>query len=165
MKRTLLFLIPLSITLLLSSCASMNQKGWLANYQTELTRVANDPDMKPEAKMDVIMNTYASVMERGMKFIDPRDGVKFIQTFQDQNQTNIGKITEASSNWISGLKTAEGITFGLRVTQKDYLPRYIDLVPKLYRKYEQYKAVHSLTKTILGGFGDYGDTILGMVLK
>jgi hypothetical protein len=158
MKSTFWLVLPLmrsfmaqfaliSILLVFTNCASMKQKNWLAEYQTELTRVANDETMKPEAKMDVIMNTYASVMERGLKFLDPRD------------------ITKQSSDWISGMKTTEGVTFGLRVTQKSYLPRYIDLVPKMYRKYEQYKAVHSLTKSILGGFGNYGDTILGMVLK
>jgi hypothetical protein len=165
MKSTLWLMLPLSILLVFTNCASMKQKNWLTEYQTELTRVANDETMKPEAKMDVIMNTYASVMERGLKFLDPRDGFKFIQTFQSQNQSNIDVITKQSSDWISGMKTTEGVTFGLRVTQKSYLPRYIDLVPKLYRKYEQYKAVHSLTKSILGGFGNYGDTILGMVLK
>jgi hypothetical protein len=176
MKSTFWLVLPLmrsfmaqfaliSILLVFTNCASMKQKNWLAEYQTELTRVANDETMKPEAKMDVIMNTYASVMERGLKFLDPRDGFKFIQAFQSQNQSNIDVITKQSSDWISGMKTTEGVTFGLRVTQKSYLPRYIDLVPKMYRKYEQYKAVHSLTKSILGGFGNYGDTILGMVLK
>ncbi len=164
-NRTLLFLLPLSILLLFCNCASVKQKDWLVTYQTELTRVANDTLMKPEAKMDVIMATYANVMEQGMKFIDPRKGAKYIQTFQEQNQENITKITESSSGWVSGLNTTEGITLGLRVTQKDYFARYVDLLPKLYRKYEQYQAVYSLTKTILGGFGNYGNTVLGMFLK
>ena len=165
MKPKFFFLLTLSILLIFCNCASVKQKDWLVSYQTELTRVANDSLMKPEAKMDVVMTTYANVMEQGMKFLDPRKGAKYIQTFQEQNQENITKITESSSDWVSGLNTTEGITLGLRVTQKDYFARYVDLLPKLYRKYEQYKAVYSLTKTILGGFGNYGDTVLGMFLK
>ena len=67
-----------------------------------------------------------------------------------------------SGNWVSNLNTSEGVMFGLRVTKKPYLNKYIDLVPKFHRKYEQYKFVANMTSKIAGGFGKIGGKLLSL---
>lgn len=146
--------------LTLTSCASVKQNGWLKAHQTELARVANS-NMPSEEKMDVLMIHYAVLMDEGMQFVNPVKGVTYLEKFQKQNEASINKIVGESANWVSNLGTGEGVMFGLRVTKKPYVNKYVDLVPKFHKKYEQYKFVANMTSKVLGGFGKIGTKILG----
>lgn len=157
------FIILLSFYSLISltSCASAKQNAWLKAHQTELNRVTQS-NIAPEEKMDVLMSTYAVLMAEGLQFVNPVKGVKYIEKFQKQNDVAITKIVGESGNWVSNLNTSEGVMFGFRVTKKPYFNKYIDLVPKFHRKYEQYKFVANMTGKIAGGFGKIGGKLLSL---
>ena len=157
------FIIIISLFSLLSltSCASAKQNSWLKTHQTNINRAAQS-NGSSEEKMDVLLTQYAVLMDEGLKFVNPVKGVKYIQKFQKQNDVNISKIVGESGNWVTNLSTGEGVMFGLRVAQKPYLNRYIDLVPKFHRKYEQYRFVAGLTGKIVGGFGRIGGKVLSL---
>lgn len=158
MNKLIIFLGFYSL-LTLTSCASAKQNAWLKTHQTELNRISQS-NIPPEEKMDVLMDTYAVLMEQGLQFVNPVKGVKYIQKFQNQNDVAIGKIVGESGNWVTNLNTTDGVMFGFRVTKKPYFNKYIDLVPKFHKKYEQYRMVANLTGKIVGGFGKIGGKLL-----
>jgi hypothetical protein len=161
MRNRLFILIGFYALISLTSCASAKQNAWLKAHQTELNRVAQS-NVPSEEKMDVLLTQYAVLMDEGMQFVNPVKGVKYIQKFQKLNDPVITKIVGESGNWVSNLNTGEGLMLGLRVSKKPYINKYIDLVPKFHRKYEQYKFVANMTGKVVGGFGKLGGKILSL---
>lgn len=111
--------------------------------------------------MDILLTNYADLMEEGLRFVNPIKGAKHIQKYQNQNAEVIEKILGSSNTWMNGLNDQQTLMLGLRVVQKPYIKRFIDLVPKFQRKYEQYKFVADMTGKVAKGFGKVGGRLLG----
>ena len=62
----------------LTSCASAKQNAWLKAHQTQLNNAAKS-NLPAEEKMDVVLTTYAGLMEEGVRFVNPVKGVKYIE--------------------------------------------------------------------------------------
>jgi hypothetical protein len=146
--------------LTLSSCASFKQNAWLKEHQTQLLQAAAS-NASAEEKVEVLMNNYADLMEEGLRFVNPIKGAKHIQKYQAQNNGTIEKIVSDSNSWVSNLGDQQKIMLGLRIVQKPYIKRFIDLAPKFQRKYEQYRFVAEMTGKVAGGFGKIGGKLLG----
>ena len=156
LKISTLFLISSIALFNLTSCASSKQNSWLAAHKNALSEAANSKTMKPEEKADIMMGHYAEMMDEGLKFVNPVKGVKFITKYQEQNKASIDKIVGESNGWVSNLNTMQGIDLGLRVAKKPYIPKYIELVPKFKKKYNQYKFIMDMTGKVVGAFGKIG---------
>ena len=154
-------LISFSALFTLTSCASAKQNSWLKAHQTELSRVAQS-NISSEEKMDVLLTHYAVLMGEGMQFTNPVNGVKYLEKFQKQNEESISKIVGQSSSWVGKLNAGEGIMFGVRIAQKPYINKYVELVPQFHRKYEQYKFVLGMTSKVVGGYGKLGGKLLDL---
>ena len=158
-RLTLLFSAFLGI-LTLTSCASIKQNAWLKEHQNQLMQAAAS-NASAEEKVEILMNNYADLMEEGLRFVNPVKGVKHIQKYQSQNNATIEKILSSSNSWVNGLGDQQKIMLGLRIAQKPYIRRFIDLAPKFQRKYEQYRFIADMTGKVAGGFGKIGGKLLG----
>jgi hypothetical protein len=145
----------------LTSCASIKQNAWLKDHQNQLVQAATS-SVSAEEKVDVLMNNYADLMEEGLRFVNPLKGARHIQKYQSQNNATIEKILGDSNSWMNGLSDQQTLMLGLRVVQKPYIKRFIDLLPKFQRKYEQYRFVVDMTRKVGGGFGKIGGRLLGI---
>jgi hypothetical protein len=158
-RLPLLFIACLGMTFF-TSCASMKQNAWLKDHHNQLLQAATGT-ASAEEKVDVLLTNYADLMEEGLRFVNPIKGAKHIQKYQNQNAEVIEKILGSSNDWMNGLNDQQTLMLGLRVVQKPYIKRFIDLVPKFQRKYEQYKFVADMTGKVAKGFGKVGGRLLG----
>lgn len=158
-RLTPLFVAFLGITFL-TSCASMKQNAWLKDHHNQLVQAATG-SASAEEKVDVLLTNYADLMDEGLRFVNPIKGAKHIQKYQQQNAETIEKILGSSNTWMNGLSDQQTLMLGLRVVQKPYIKRFVDLVPKFQRKYEQYKFVADMTGKVAKGFGKVGGKLLG----
>jgi hypothetical protein len=158
-RPTILFCAFLGI-LTLTSCASMKQNAWLKEHQNQLLQAASS-NASEEEKVAILMNNYADLMEEGLRFANPVKGVRHIQKYQAQNSATIEKILGNSNSWMNGLNDQQKIMLGLRIVQKPYIKRFIELAPKFQRKYEQYRFIADMTGKVAGGFGKIGGRLLG----
>ena len=146
--------------LTLSSCASFKQNAWLKEHQTQLLQAAAS-NASAEEKVEILMNNYADLMEEGLRFVNPVKGAKHIQKYQMQNNATIEKIVGDSNSWVTNLGDQQKLMLGLRIVQKPFIKRFIDLAPKFQRKYEQYRFIADMTGKVAGGFGKIGGKLLG----
>jgi hypothetical protein len=158
-RFTLVFSAFFSI-LFLTSCASAKQNAWLKTHRDQLATAAAST-ANAEEKVDILFTNYADLMEEGLRFTNPVKGVKHIQKYQSQNAAAIEKILGSSNSWMNGLSDQQTLMLGLRVIQKPYIRRFIDLAPKFQRKYEQYRFVAEMTGKVARGFGNVGGKLLG----
>jgi hypothetical protein len=161
MRHNTIFIALISLLFLLNSCASAKQKGWLSAHRNRLTESAESPTLSAEEKVDVLLTTYAVLMDEGLRFVNPAKGIRYIRHFHTQNEANIGKILAQSGTWMEQLDTRQSIGLGLRLIQKPYIGRFIDLYPKFKRKYETYKFIMDMSGKVAGAFGQVGRKVLG----
>lgn len=161
MTRSILLFTALLGILTLTSCASMKQNAWLKEHQNQLLQAAAS-NASAEEKVEILMNNYADLMEEGLRFVNPVKGAKHIQKYQAQNSATIEKIVGSSSSWVNNLNDQQRIMLGLRVVQKPYIKRFIELAPKFQRKYEQYRFIANMTSKVASGFGKIGGKVLGL---
>ena len=147
----LLALIPV----IFSSCAR-KQMNQLKEHRDLLARVANDMNMEPEKKMDIMMGSFTSMMSQGLKIVNPKKGGEYVGKYAKDNKESINKILDDVANWQKSLGPLQKAALAVRMTQKTYAKDAVDLIPKFRRKYKQIKFVANLTKGIssrIFGFG------------
>jgi hypothetical protein len=147
----LFFLLCLSFAS--TSCASAKQKTWLKAHNTTLVETAANTTMGTEAKIDLLLNQYVTLMEQGLAFTNPVKGAKYIQKFQEQNQPSIDRIASESGTWLSELRPEELLVLGFSVLKKPYMKRILELQPQFERKYKQFVFVSQLAGSMKGVFG------------
>lgn len=160
LKKSIVF-VSLFIALFCSNCASIKQKAWLKNHHSQLELAAKS-DQSAEEKMDILLTNYVQLMDEGLRFTNPKKGVKYLQKYQKQNLAAIETITGDSQNWVSNLNTVQKISLAARVAGKPWLKDFIRLAPKFKRRYEQYKFIMDMTGKVSRGFGNVGGKVLGL---
>jgi hypothetical protein len=160
MKKNWLFYMALSV--LLSSCASVQQKSWLSAHQQAIGAAADDASLNAEQKMDVLLKHYGDMMEEGLKFTDPRKGVKYIGKFQKANEANIDKILSASNTWLEGLSTEQTLMLLLKIPSKSEIKRFFKVGQSFYKKYQAYESVIRFTSKVGDVFGKFGKSRIGL---
>lgn len=158
-KSTLLFLLPLCF--LFTDCGLFKQKSWLKNHRAELETAAKS-SLSEEEKLDILLINYVKLMDEGLRFANPKKGVKFIQKYQKQNGAAINSIVGGGQNWASNLNAVQKIGLATRVAGKPWLKDFIRLAPKFKRRYEQYKFIMDMTGQVSRGFGNIGGKVLGL---
>ena len=150
MHKSILFFLLLGALLTHSACASMKQNRWLAAHRDNLRSIA-DSNMPAEQKLDGMLADYVQFLQEDLKFIDPVKGVKYVQKYHDQNEASMDKILREAEQWQGKLNLMEKGSLALRVIQKPYINRLIDLAPKFKRKYKQYAFATRLAGKMTGG--------------
>ena len=150
MNKLILFSLLITSMLTHSGCASMKQNRWLAAHRDNLRSIA-DSKMSPEQKLDGMLADYVQFMQEDLKFVDPVKGIKYVQKYHDQNEASMDKILREAEQWQGNLNLMEKGSLAIRVVQKPYINRLIDLAPKFKRKYKQYAFAIKLASKMTGG--------------
>ena len=146
---------------LLSGCAAIQQKKWLGAHRASLdSTVASNKS--EEEKMDDLMANYVQLMQEGLRFTNPKKGVKYITKYQHQNSAAIESIVSGSQNWVTNLNAMQKIGLAARIAGKPWLKDFVLLAPKFKRRYEQYKFILEMTGKVSRGFGNIGGKVLGL---
>lgn len=156
--------LALSLAALLfasSGCASWKQNRWLANHNKTLKRLA-ESNLPAEQKLDGLMQDYVQFMDEDLKFLNPVNGVKYVQKYHDQNERYIDKILNDTQKWQGNLNAVEKVELGVRVAKKPYVGDVVDLVPKFKKKYKQYAFIIKLTGKVVGGLTGFLGKGLGI---
>ncbi len=156
MKHFFYQVVFLLVILLGTSCASFKQKGWLSDHQIAIAQATKNPNFNAEQKLDIVLNHYATMMEQGLKFTDPRKGVRYINRFQAQNEGNINQILDETNTWLTNMTTEQTLLLLLSVPSKPEIKRFWVVGEKFYKKYEFYKDVLSFASKIGNVFGKIG---------
>jgi hypothetical protein len=150
MNKLIFFSLLVGALLAQSGCASMKQNRWLSAHRDNLRSIANG-NMSPEQKLDGMLADYVQFLQEDLKFVDPRKGIKYVQKYHDQNEASMEKILRESEQWQGKLNLMEKGSLAIRVVQKPYIGRLIDLAPKFKRKYKQYAFAAKLAGKMTGG--------------
>lgn len=162
MKTIYLNLGILFLAIFLSSgCASRKQGKWLDSHYQLLQKAANS-NISPEEKLDILANSYTSMMHQSLNFVNPKKGVKFAKQYAEQNDKNIGKILKSLGAWQEDMGTMELIALGLKMSKKPYTKDLIELFPRFKRKFKMYSKVISLSGKVGKGLIGLGGRKLGL---
>jgi hypothetical protein len=160
MQKSTLFLLIISF-LFFQNCASTKQKGWLKNHHSELEMAANSTQTAEE-KMDILIGNYVKLMGEGLRFANPAKGVRYIQKYQKQNDSEIKKIVGSSQNWVENLNAVQKIGLATRIAGKPWLKDFVSMTPKFKKKYKQYQFITEMTGTVARGFGNIGGKVFSL---
>ena len=149
-RSSLLFFLLIGALLSQSGCASMKQNRWLAAHRSNLSNIAG-AKLTPEQRLDGLLADYVQFLQEDLKFVDPVKGIKYVQKYHDQNEASMDKILREAEQWQGNLNLLEKGSLALRVVQKPYINRLIDLGPKFKRKYKQYAFAAKLAGKMTGG--------------
>ncbi len=141
-------LLSLSI-IFLTSCVAWQQRKLLNTHQKQLKSAAMT-DISAEEKLDVLASSLVQMMDEGLRFVNIKKGVKYVQCYEKENSTSIEKIFSDIEAWQKGLTTVERVTLGVRLLNKPYTKDLLGLVPKFKRKYEQIKFAARLSAKLQG---------------
>ena len=150
MNKSILFFLLTASLLSQTSCASMKQNRWLSAHRDNLRSIA-DSKMSAEQKLDGMLADYVQFMQEDLKFADPVKGIKYVQKYHDQNEASMNKILQEAEQWQGKLNLMEKGSLAIRVVQKPYIGRLVDLAPKFKRKYKQYAFALKLASKMTGG--------------
>lgn len=153
--------ILLFAILLTTGCASRKQGKWLDSHYQLLQKAANSK-ISPEEKLDILANSYTTMMHQSLNFVNPKKGVKFAKEYTRQNEKNIEKILKELGTWRKDMGTMEHIAFGLKMTNKPYAKDLVDLFPRFKRKFKLYSKVISLSGKVGKGLIGLGGRKLGL---
>ena len=161
MKKIALYVCLAGLLMAESGCASWKQNRWLADHTRTLKRLA-ESNLPPEQKLDGMVQDYVQFMNEDLKFLNPVNGVKFVQKYHSQNEPYIDKIMNDSQKWQGSLNALEKVELGVRVAKKPYIKDVVDLVPKFKKKYKQYAFIVNLTRKVVGGLTGFLGKGLGI---
>ncbi len=151
-------LILLLAILGLSSC---NSSKMLSRHSNLLSQTAVG-SLPPEDKLDVLATSFVEMMHDGLRFGNPKKGLAFVKSYGTQNKPHFDAIFKDVDAWIGQLNTIEAIALGLRMLNKPYIGKLIDLIPKFERKYQQVSLLMDMTKKLKGGLINAGAKKLGL---
>lgn len=134
MNRSFL-LLPILI-LLMSGCKSTKMLEALNVHRSAILDAASD-QVEPKQKLDIIGNTFASVMDESLQYTSVKKSVKHVDKFSKQNSKELDKIFEDISGWVEGMNKKEKRKFLLGLATKGYTLNIIRLVPKVERKVQR----------------------------
>lgn len=146
MKRNLLILFLIGLFSFSQPACNMNK--WLDVHRMEVLRLS-DPSLSQQEKFDGLATLIASVLEQSLKFINPANSYKFVNSFLDQNEKELNLLYTDLNHWQQNMNTAEKITFGAKSAKKPYVKSLIDVIPKFRDKVErQVKTIVFLGKLL-----------------
>lgn len=137
------------------ACGTARQAKQLSFHQNQLARTVT-AQIPPEQKLDTLATSFVTMMDQGLKILNPKKGLAYVTQYSQENEKSIDALLLQIGAWQREMKTMEKITYGLRLIQKPYAKEFIDLIGKFERKYQQVKFVSKLSKKVKAGLLDAG---------
>jgi len=132
MKFSGIYLLLIS-TLFLSSCKGTKMLEALSLHEMNIARAVSD-DVSPKEKLDIVGETFVSVLQESLSFGPVKKSSKHISSFTKTNEKNLDIIFEDISKWIGGKSKREKQMFLLGLATKPYTRELIATIPKVERK-------------------------------
>ena len=126
-------ILLLAITPFQTSCTATKLAKRLTQHQNALSLAATG-NATPQEKFDLLAETFVSVLEESIRYVNPKKTVRHVTTFSNQNEKSIEKLTKDLSKWMGGLSVGEKLLFAGSIAQKPYTGELIRLIPKFERK-------------------------------
>ena len=130
-------LTSLLVSFLLVSC-SAKWANQLAKHQSTLSKTASS-NIPIEQKLDSLLISFAEMMHQSLDRLNPKTGVKYVQSYAETNQQSILVILDQLNQKAKDMEKAEKISLGLNLLTKPYAKDFKELLPRFQRKYAQYK--------------------------
>lgn len=141
----------IGILVFLSSCATLQQGGRLSEHKKQLNKAAKMVE-DPNQQMDVLLNSLTQMMSESLDFLDPQQGLKFVNKYKQQNENSIQLILTNLESWMSNMSAGEKMTTVLSLVKEENVKQFITLVPKFEKKYKQIQFFSKISDRLKGFF-------------
>lgn len=163
MQKTAFQLILFScIALFLGSSCSAKYERQLGFHSNLLMELAGNKSASPQEKLDGLADSFATMLDETTNIFNPKKGAKYLKSYVDQNEQSIDLIMKDISKWQNQMTPTETIFMGVKMAQKPYVKKIINLVPKFERRYKQYTFAARILKKVKGGVIDMGKRKIGL---
>lgn len=144
MKSTLYFSF---VIILLAACASTKQNTWLNEHNASLSKIKLS-GLSADEKLDIIMESYVSMMHQSLDFLNPKKGVAFAEKYNDQHKDLIISVLEEVNEDYNSLSKAQKISKGIGMMGKSYSKDFVELFPRFQKKYKFLNSITDVNKRI-----------------
>jgi len=151
MRNFLLSTVFLSSLMLCSSCASLQQGGRLSDHKSQLKKAAGLNE-NPQEQMDVLLTSLVKMMSESLDFVDPKQGVKFINKYKNQNEKSITSIMSNLEAWMGNMNTVDKMSTVIALIKEENVQQFMALVPKFEKKYKQIQFFTKMSERLKGLF-------------
>ncbi len=143
---TILILL-LAVVPFQTSCTGAKLTRMLNQHQQALSLAATG-NATPEEKLDLLAQTFVSVLGESIRYTNPKKTVKHVTKFSNQNEQSINKITKDLSKWMSGLSGGEKLMLVGKMAKKPYAGELLRIIPKFERKVKRKIATFNLLSDV-----------------
>lgn len=144
-------ILLLSLFIFCTGCATLQQGGRLSEHKKQLN-AAVDLSEDPNQQIDILLSSLTSMMSESLDFIDPQQGLKFVNKYKQQNEKSIEKILGNLESWMSGMSTVDKMSAVLGLVKEENVQQFIALVPKFESKYKQIQFFSKISNRMKGLF-------------
>lgn len=141
----------LSFALLISSCATLQQGSNLKEHKNLLSKAAKMNE-NPNEQIDVLLNSLSKMMSESLDFVDPKQGLKFVTKYKNQNEKSIMSIMTNLEAWMGNMNTMDKMSTVIQIVKQENVKQFISLVPKFEKKYKQIKFFSKMADRFKGLF-------------
>lgn len=126
-------MLVLGTLLLLSSCATAKFNTAIQKHSDNLKAVLG-PDFSAEQKTDAIGRTLVEVLEESLEITSVKKSINYMSSFGKQNEKIIDQLLSEIGTTNGNMEGLEQGLFLLKMGQKDYVKKLIQLIPKFEKK-------------------------------
>jgi len=119
--------------LLINSCATARFNTAIQKHTDNLKAVLG-PEFSVEQKTDAIGMTLVEVLEESLEISSVKKSVNYMTSFGKQNEKIIDQLLSEIGSTNGDMEGLEQGLFLLKMGQKDYVKKLIQLIPKFEKK-------------------------------
>lgn len=141
----------LCLVIFISSCATLQKGNRLSEHKSQLsaaTKLIDDPNQQ----IDILMTSLTQMMSESLDFLDPQQGLKFVNKYKSQNEKSIQTILSNLDTWMGAMSTPEKMTTVLSIVKEENVQKFITLLPKFEKKYKQIQFFTNISNRLKGFF-------------
>ncbi len=141
----------LCLAVFISSCATLQKGSRLSEHKKQLSAATKLVE-NPNQQIDILMSSLTQMMSESLDFLDPQQGLKFINKYKSQNEKSIETILSNLEGWMGAMSPAEKMTTVLSLVKEENVKEFIALVPKFEKKYKQIQFFSNISNRLKGFF-------------
>ena len=126
-------MLLLGACILISSCASTKFNTAIQKHTNNLRSVLG-PDFSIEEKTDAVGTTLVNVLEESLEISSAKKSINYMTSFGKQNEKIIDQLLSEIGTTNGSMDVLEQGMFLLKMGQKDYVKKMIQLIPKFEKK-------------------------------
>ena len=139
----------LCLVIFCSSCATLQKGSRLSEHKKNLNAAAKMVE-DPNQQIDILMTSLTQMMNESLDFLDPQQGLKFVNKYKDQNEKSIQAILSNIETWMGAMAPGEKVATILGIVKEENVKEFIALVPKFEKKYKQIQFFSKISNKLKG---------------